>query len=162
MAQSHTGSQSAAIDAVPTNASRQDERAATPIAIAGAIIAPSDMPTNSVDMPRARSSVGSARWTICAPAGNVGDSATPSATRSATSAPKPGASAWSAATTDHTTIAHGSPRRAPVRSTSAPARGPAARYAIANADPSHPYCASETWSSFVTVGASTASVCRST
>ena len=53
--------------------------------------------------------------------------------RSAISTPSVGASAWSAATTDHSATEPTSPRRAPIRSIHQPASGVATRYAIENA-----------------------------
>ena len=157
-----SGSHAAASSAVPTKAHRQEERVATAMASGGASIAPTDMPTKSIEVPRAWASSGRVRRTIWTPAGNEGDSATPRASRSASRTPNAGASAWSAATRDQRRMAAGRLRRAPSRSTSAPAKGAAARYAIENPALSQPYEASSMCSAFVTVGASTESVCRST
>ena len=58
----------------------------------------STLPVNSTPKPRGGRRGGSTRCIVCAAPGKLGPSATPSAIRSANSTPKPGASAWSAAT----------------------------------------------------------------
>src|SRR5262249_31576163 len=140
----------------------QPYRASSHGSSAPAIAAPNDDPVNSTPNPASRRSAGNTRDTVWAADGNDGDSARPSAIRSATSPYRPGTSAWVAATSDQTSTAIGSAVRAPTRSTSAPERGVPTRYASENADTVHANWVSFMSSALVIVGASAASACRST
>ena len=85
-----------------------------------------------------RSDCGNVRETVSAAPGNEGASATPSKNRSTNNIATPGATAWSAAIADHTATEATSPRRAPTLPMNFPPSGALTRYAIANADVSHP------------------------
>jgi hypothetical protein len=127
VAQSHIGIHASPTSAVKRNATRQPYQPYSALASGGTSMAPIDDPENRKPKPRARSSGGSTRCTVCAEPGNAGPSVRPSKMRSANSAPKPGTSACIAATVDHASTAQTRPRRAPTRSISQPESGVAIR-----------------------------------
>ncbi len=135
---SHTGTHTRPTSDDTSRAPRQPKCAARLTASGGASIAPMELPVKSTPMPRGRSSRGSARCTVCDAPGNDGDSAKPRATRSATSAPKPGTTLCSALTSVHTSTAPRRPRRAPTRSIIRPDSGAPRRYASEKADATRP------------------------
>src|SRR5580658_6184609 len=154
--------QSAPSNPVNQNAALQPHAAATGVMRSGVRMAPADPPLKVSAMPRDRLDAGNVWTTVRKPPGPAAPSPNPNKARAAAKLPKPAAKACDADASVHNETAAAMPFRNPMRSRILPHKGLPIVKRTEYAETTQPYAVTDRCVSLKIVGASSASVFRST